>query len=171
MNIYTIHSWRAEFEGNTIITFRQKLRPESSPLSSHFYKSVRSAETLLDRKARLVPLWGLTRGIPPDVESDANYLKTGQAAFWRKGGMIVQRWMEKRLVQMKTMIRDATVVNAGKKDRTDLEIKTPYISFQCGKFMKGVARAIMSQIWEKLSDGWMYLLKYAPFNIFVWVQS
>jgi len=40
----------AEFRGHSFITFRQKLRPESSHLSSHFYNSVRSAETLIERR-------------------------------------------------------------------------------------------------------------------------
>jgi len=36
-----ICSQGAEFGGHNFITFRQKLRPESSHLSSHFYNSVR----------------------------------------------------------------------------------------------------------------------------------
>jgi hypothetical protein len=43
---------------DTFFTFSQKLRPKSSHLSSHFYNSVRSAETFLDRKARVC---GITR--------------------------------------------------------------------------------------------------------------
>jgi len=39
------------------------------------------------------------------------------------------------------MIRDTTVVNAGRKDVTDLEIKKPYTLFQCNNFMKGIDRA------------------------------
>jgi len=39
------------------------------------------------------------------------------------------------------MIEDKTVVNAGRKDITDLEIKKPYTIFQCNKFMKGIDRA------------------------------
>jgi hypothetical protein len=46
----------AKFGGHSFITFRQKLTLESSHLPSHFYNSVRSAETLIDRKARLVAL-------------------------------------------------------------------------------------------------------------------
>jgi len=37
----------------TVLSLREKLRPESSHLSSHLYYIVRSAETLLDRKARV----------------------------------------------------------------------------------------------------------------------
>jgi hypothetical protein len=37
------------------------------------------------------------------------------------------------------MIKDTTVVNAGRKDVTDLEIKKPYTLFQCNKFMKAIA--------------------------------
>jgi hypothetical protein len=90
---------------------------------------VRSAETLLDRKARLVAVGGLTRSIPLDIACEANHLKTGQSAFWRKGDKVVQGWVDKRLVQMKSTIHDATVLNAGKQDRTDLEIKKSYIFY------------------------------------------
>jgi hypothetical protein len=41
---------------------------------------------------------------------------------------------------MKSTIHDATVVNTGKKDKTDLEIKKPYAVLQCNKIMKGVDR-------------------------------
>jgi len=44
---------------------------------------------------------------------------------------------------MKNVIRDTTVVNAGRNVRTDLEIKKPYAVFQCNQFMKGVDRADM----------------------------
>ena len=39
------------------------------------------------------------------------------------------------------MIHDATVVNTGRKDRTDLEIEKSNAVFQCNKFMKGIDRA------------------------------
>jgi hypothetical protein len=39
------------------------------------------------------------------------------------------------------MVHDTTVVNAGRKRRTDLEIKKPFAVFQCIKFMKGIDRA------------------------------
>jgi hypothetical protein len=42
---------------------------------------------------------------------------------------------------MKSTMHDATVVNAGRKDRTDLEIKKPEAVCQFIKFMKGVDRA------------------------------
>jgi hypothetical protein len=67
-------------------------------------------------------------------------LKTGQSAFWRKGDKIVQGWMDEQLVQMKSTIRDATVLNAGKKERKDLERNLTFL-FQCNKFMKGVDKA------------------------------
>jgi hypothetical protein len=38
------------------------------------------------------------------------------------------------------MICDTTGVNAGSKDRTDLEIKKPYAVFQCSQLMQGVDR-------------------------------
>jgi len=56
-------------------------------------------------------------------------LKTGQSAFWREGDMIVQVWTDKRLVRMKSMIYGAALVNTGRKDKTDLEIKKPHILF------------------------------------------
>jgi hypothetical protein len=68
-------------------------------------------------------------------------LKIGQLAFQRKGDIIIQLCTDKRLVQVKSIIHDTTVVNAGRKDRTDLEIKKPYAVFQCIKFMKGIDRA------------------------------
>ena len=46
-----------------------------------------------------------------------------------------------KLVQVKSMIHDTAVVNAGKKHITDLEIKKSFAVFQCSKFMKGIARA------------------------------
>jgi len=52
-------------------------------------------------------------------------LKTGQSAFQGKGDIIVQ--MDTRIVQLKSMIHDATVVEGGRKERrTELEIKKTY---------------------------------------------
>ena len=45
-----IRSQGAEFGGHRFITFRQKLRPEPSQLSSHIYNNMRSAETLLTER-------------------------------------------------------------------------------------------------------------------------
>jgi hypothetical protein len=90
---------------------------------------VRSSETLLDRKAILAAVRGLTRGIPLDKACEANHLKTGQSMFQRKGDKIVQGWMGKRLVQMKSTIHDGIVLNAGKQGRTDLEIKKSYMFY------------------------------------------
>ena len=43
---------------------------------------------------------------------------------------------------MISTIRDATIVNTGRKDRkTNMEIKKPYAVVQYNKFMKGVDRA------------------------------
>jgi hypothetical protein len=50
MKIYTTEGRNLE------VIFRQKLRPESSHLSSHFCNSVRLAETLLEGRARLLAL-------------------------------------------------------------------------------------------------------------------
>ena len=68
-------------------------------------------------------------------------MKIGQLAFQRKGDVIVQVWTDKRLVQAKSMIHDTAVVNAGRKHRTDLEIKKPFAVLQYIKFMKGIDRA------------------------------
>ena len=53
-----IHTAEGQNVEDTFFTFRQKLRPKSSDLSSYFNNSVRSAETLLDGKARVC---GITR--------------------------------------------------------------------------------------------------------------
>ena len=58
-------------------------------------------------------------------------MKKGQLAFWRKGDTMVQVWKDKRLVQMISMIQEATAVNTGRKDRkTNMEIKKPYAVVQ-----------------------------------------
>jgi len=44
---------------------------------------------------------------------------------------MVQVWKDKRLVQMISMIQEATAVNTGRKDRkTNMEIKKPYAVVQ-----------------------------------------
>jgi hypothetical protein len=48
-----IHTAERQNLEDAILSLRQKLRPESSHLSSHFYNIVRSAEILLDRKAKV----------------------------------------------------------------------------------------------------------------------
>jgi hypothetical protein len=42
---------------------------------------------------------------------------------------------------VKSINHDTTVVNAGRKDRTDMEIKKPYAAFRCIKLMKGIGSA------------------------------
>jgi hypothetical protein len=69
------------------------------------------------------------RRIPLDLEQETKHLKIGQFAFQRKGDIIVQVWTDERLVQVKSTIHDTTVVNAGRKHRTDLEIKQPFAIF------------------------------------------
>jgi hypothetical protein len=54
------------------------------------------------------------------------------------------------------MIKDTTVVNAGRKDITDLEIKKPYTLFQCSKFIKGIDRADKF-IHHRLDSPWWVL--------------
>jgi len=64
------------------------------------------------------------KGFPPDLEWEGNHLKKWQSAFQKKGDIIVQAQIDKRLVQMISTIHDATTVNTGRKDRkTKLEIK------------------------------------------------
>jgi hypothetical protein len=63
-------------------------------------------------------------------------LSTRQSAFCRKGDVIVQVGMDKRLVRLINVILDATLVNTRKKDRrTGPDIKKPYVVFQYNKFM------------------------------------
>jgi hypothetical protein len=82
------------------------------------------AETLLDRKGEFVALWGLTRGIPPDLEWEATHLRRGQSAFWRKGDVKVQAWKDKSLVRMRSTINYMTIVTTERKERkTNMEIK------------------------------------------------
>jgi hypothetical protein len=90
---------RAEGGGHSFITFRQKFRPESSYLSSHFYNRVRLAETFSNRKARVCGTMRTKGGIPPDLEWEAQHLKTGQSLFWRKGNVIVQVWADTKTIQ------------------------------------------------------------------------
>ena len=54
-------------------------------------------------------------------------------------------------MRMKSVIRDTTVVNTGKKERTVLEIKKPYAVSQCNQFMNGVDRT------EKFLSYYSYL--------------
>jgi len=47
-----------------------------------------------------------------------------------------------RLVQMLSIIHDATTVNEGRKDRkTNMEIKKPYAVSQYNEFIKGIDRS------------------------------
>ena len=76
------------------------------------------------------------RGIPRDLEGEGKCLKRGESVFRRKGDVMVQVWKDKRLVRMISMIREATIVNTGWKDRkTNMEIKKPYAVVQYNKSM------------------------------------
>ena len=93
----------------------------------NFYNSVRLAQTLLDRNVRVRGTMRATRRTPRDLEGEGKHLRKGQSAFRRKGDIMVQVWMDKRLVQMTSAINEATVVNTGWKDRkTNMEKKKPY---------------------------------------------
>jgi hypothetical protein len=133
-------SWRAEFGGHSFITCRQQLRPESSHLSSHFYNSVGSAETLLDKKARVVALWGPTKGILPEgvwslpLENKAVSIPE-------------ERWHNSPSVDgQKTCANEkhdpwCNSSECSKERQNRLEIKKPYTIFHCNKLMKGTDRA------------------------------
>jgi hypothetical protein len=70
-----------------------------------------SAETLLDRKARVCGTMRANRGIPPDLGQEAKHLEKGQSVFQRKGDVIIQVWKEKRLVRMIRIMCDETIMN------------------------------------------------------------
>ena len=78
---------------------------------------MRLAQTLLDRNVRVCGTMRANRGIPCDLEGEGRCLKKGESAFRRKGDVIVQVWKDKRLVQMMSMIHEATTVNTGREDR------------------------------------------------------
>ena len=88
---------------------------------------------------------------------------------------MMQVWKDKRLVGMKSMIHDATIVNTGRKDRkTSMEIKKPYAVVKYSKFMKDVDRADQYLSYYAVlrkSVRWstkvvLYLLFCALFNAF-----
>jgi len=81
------------------------------------------------------------RGIPHYLEGEGKRLKKrsqcsgGKVMYWCKCGRI-------RLVQMTSVIHEATIANTGRKDRkTNMEIKKLYAVVQYNKFMKGIDRA------------------------------
>ena len=88
---------------------------------------------------------------------------------------MVQVWKDKRLVQMISMIHDATIVNTGRKHKkTNMEIKKPYTVVQYNKFMKGINRADQHHSYYSVlrkTVKWskkvvLYLLNCALFNAF-----
>ena len=121
------------------------------------------------QKGRVVALWGPARGIPPDLEHEANHMSTGQSLFQREGEVIVQVWRQKTCANEK----DDPWCNCSecrKERQNTLGNKEPHTVFQCNTFMKGVDRAdkyLSSQIWGKLLNGQMYLLNCTPFNAFL----
>ena len=56
----------------------------------NIYNSMRLTQTLLDRKVRVCSTMRANRGILHDLENDGKRLKKGQAAFQRKGDVMVQ---------------------------------------------------------------------------------
>jgi len=85
-----IHIAERQSLEDTVLSLREQLRPESSHLSSHLYNIVRSAETLLDRKARVCGSVGTNKGHSTWPECETNHLTKGQSVFWRKDDVIVQ---------------------------------------------------------------------------------
>ena len=61
----------------------------------NIYKSVRLAQTLLERKVRDCGTMRANRGIPSDLEEDGKHLEKRQPAFRRKGDVKVQVWKDK----------------------------------------------------------------------------
>ena len=106
-----------------------------------FYNGVRLAQTFLDRNVSVCGTVRANRGIPRDPEGEGKRLNKVQSLFWRKGDVMVPVWKDKRLVEMISMIYDATIVNTGRKDRkTSMEIKKSNAVVQYSKFMKGIYR-------------------------------
>jgi Fe-S cluster assembly scaffold protein SufB len=58
------------------------------------------------------------RGIPHDLEREGKRLKKWQSAFWRNGDVMVQVWKDRRVVQMISMIHEATIVNTRQNERS-----------------------------------------------------
>ena len=77
------------------------------------------------------------RGIPPDLEQEANHLKKGQSAFQKKSDFTVQVWKDKRLVQMISRIHACTHSEHRKEIQKNKPTQKPYADDQYNKFMKG----------------------------------
>ena len=120
MEIYAAKGQK--LEDTALLLLDRNLGQNHHILLNNFYNSVRLAETLLDREARVCGT--ITRGIPPDLEQEANHLKKEQSVFRRRSDIIVQVWKDKRPVQMISTIHDTTVVNAGRKKKTKNKNKT-----------------------------------------------
>jgi hypothetical protein len=59
------------------------------------------------QKGEFVAVWGLTWGIPLDLEQECNHLKKLQSASQKKGDITVQVHIDKRLVQIISTIYEA----------------------------------------------------------------
>jgi len=93
---------------------------------------------------------------------------------------MVQMWKDKRLVQMISMIHDATIMNTGRRDmKTNTEIKKSDSVAQYSKFMQAVDRAdhylsyysVLRKTVKWLKKLVLYLLNCALFNAFFCVQD
>ena len=74
---------------DTVLSLIDKVRPKSSH-QDNFYNSVRLAQTLLDRNESVCSTLRANRGIPRDLDGEANRSKAWQSAFRRKGDVILQ---------------------------------------------------------------------------------
>jgi hypothetical protein len=86
------------------------------------------------------------RCISCDLEGESVRLKNGSQHF---GGMgtLWCRCGKTRIVQMISIVHEATVVSRGWKDRkTNMEIKKPYAAVQYSKFIKGIVQTSTSVI-------------------------
>lgn len=60
---------------HSIVTFRQNIAQNHHIFLDNFCNSVRLAETLLDRRVRVLGTTSVNSGIPPDLGLEANHLK------------------------------------------------------------------------------------------------
>ena len=140
----------------------------------NLYKSVRLAQTLLDRNVRVCGTVRANRSIPRDLEGEGDLLKMGSQ---RSGGNVSNGVSVEGqiIVRMISTIHEATIVNTGRKDRkTNMAIKKLYAVLHYNKFMKGVDRADQylsyysflgkSVKWSKKVV--LYLLNCTLFNAF-----
>jgi len=123
MEIYSAEG--KELEKTVLSLLDRNLGQNHHIYQDNFYNSVRLAQTLLDRNVRVCGTVRANRGILCDIEGEGQRLNKGQSALRRKGDKMVQMWKDKRLVQMISMIHDATIMNRRRRDmKTNMEIRS-----------------------------------------------